>query len=165
VFVLPPEDAVTLMSNRGRTTELVPSVTEIEMPLATPAAVGVPVRRPDEVLKVAQDGLLLIENRSVWPSGSLAVGVNEYALPTVAVVGGEPVMVGGLFDDALTCRENAGRLVRLRPSLTEMTMLRQVRASEAEGVPDRRPVVDENDRNRGLFEIENVSLLRSGSHA
>jgi hypothetical protein len=33
----------------------------------------------------------------VLPSGSVAVGVNAYCAPTVAVVGGAPLIVGGLF--------------------------------------------------------------------
>jgi hypothetical protein len=55
---------------------------------------GVPASRPVDELKLAQPGFLLIENRSVSPSASLAAGWNRYAKPTVAVVAGEPLIVG-----------------------------------------------------------------------
>ena len=47
------------------------------------------------MLKVAQEGLFVIENDKVLPDGSVAVGVNEYPVPTVTLVGGAPDMVGG----------------------------------------------------------------------
>jgi hypothetical protein len=40
--------------------------------------VGLPLSAPVELLKVAQEGLFLIANRSVRPFGSDAVGVKEY---------------------------------------------------------------------------------------
>jgi hypothetical protein len=86
------------------------------------AATGVPCRRPVVVLNVAQLGLFAMLNVSVPPSASLAVGVNEYCVPTVAVVGGDPVIVGGMFD-AATVIENAANGVDAVPSLTLMTML------------------------------------------
>jgi hypothetical protein len=43
----------------------------------TCAAVGVPARRPLEVLKVAHDGVLVMLKVSLSPSASLAVGVKE----------------------------------------------------------------------------------------
>ncbi len=54
-----------------------PSETEIETFVYEPtsAAVGVPLNRPVEVLKLAQAGRLAIENVSACPSGSEAVGV------------------------------------------------------------------------------------------
>ena len=58
-----------------------------------PAAVGVPDSCPVLVLKVAQAGLPVIVKAGVLPSESLAVGVNEYLLPVVAVVAGVPDIV------------------------------------------------------------------------
>jgi hypothetical protein len=55
---------------------------------------GVPCSRPVVVLNVAQLGRFTMLNVSVPPSGSLAVGWNEYAVPAVTVVGGEPEIVG-----------------------------------------------------------------------
>ena len=51
-----------------------PSMTEIRMFEYVPATVGVPLRRPVTVLKLAQAGLLLTANLSVLPSGSVAEG-------------------------------------------------------------------------------------------
>jgi hypothetical protein len=90
------------------------------MPLVVPmfAAPGVPSSRPVEAQKVAQAGRLVMLNVSVPPLASLALGVNEYCVPAVAVVGGAPVMVGallgggllggGALGGALTAIENAG---------------------------------------------------------
>ena len=47
------------------------------------------------MLNVAQAGLFVMENDRVYPDGSVAVGVNEYADPAVTLVGGVPEMVGG----------------------------------------------------------------------
>jgi hypothetical protein len=85
-------------------------------------ATGVPCRRPVVVLNVAHVGRFTMLNVSVPPSLSLAVGVNEYCVATVAVVGGVPEIVGAAFDD-VTAIENAGSGVEAVPSLTLMTML------------------------------------------
>ena len=47
------------------------------------------------MLKVAQAGLFVIENERVLPDGSVVVGVNEYTVPAITLVGGVPNMVGG----------------------------------------------------------------------
>src|SRR5262245_11111144 len=74
-------------------------------------------------------------------------------------------MTGDLFAFGLMTSENAGSDTLVVPSVTLMTMLLQVRACEADGVPHTWPVVDENDAKPGLFTIENVSLLPSASVA
>jgi hypothetical protein len=74
---------------------LLPSLTEMRMFENVPATVGVPLRRPVLVLKLAQAGRLPMANVSGWPSGSVAEGWKEYATPTVPVVLGVPEIVGG----------------------------------------------------------------------
>jgi hypothetical protein len=54
------------------------------------------------MLNVAQAGLFVMENDRVYPDGSVAVGVNEYADPAVTLVGGVPEMVGGGGAETLT---------------------------------------------------------------
>ena len=67
------------MANAGNTALDVPSVTLITMFEYVPtfAAAGVPLNWPVLVLKLAHEGLLLIENVSVLPLGSVVVGVKE----------------------------------------------------------------------------------------
>ena len=70
---------MTAMANAGSTALDVPSLTLITMfeYVPTLAAAGVPLNRPVLVLKLAQEGLLLIENVSVLPLGSVVVGMKE----------------------------------------------------------------------------------------
>ena len=70
--------------------------------MPTLPAAGVPLSCPVAMLKVAQGGRFVIENDSVWPAGPLAVGVNEYVVPAVTLVGGVPEMVGGDGAETLT---------------------------------------------------------------
>ena len=116
--------ALTTIENAASCALSWPSLTRITMFANVPTFVvaGVPCSRPVVVLNVAQVGWLETLNVSVPPSESLAVGVNEYCVPTVAVVGGAPEIVGGMFDEA-TAIENAGNGVDAFPSLTLMTML------------------------------------------
>src|SRR5436190_23985110 len=102
-----------------------------------PAAVGVPCSWPVAALNVAQAGRFVMLKVSVSPSGSLAVGVNEYATPVVAVVAGVPEIVGGRFG-CVTSIENAGNDAVACPSLTLIAMLADVPA--AVGVAWRCPV-------------------------
>jgi hypothetical protein len=64
---------------------------------------------------------LAIENVSVLPDGSVVVGVKEYAVPTVALVFGEPEIVGPEAPVA-TVIANAGNDALATPSLTLITM-------------------------------------------
>lgn len=76
-----------------------PSVTVSTMLALVPTSLleGVPCRRPVLVLKFIHEGLPVTENFSVWPSGSEAVGLKEYSLPTAIVASGVPDIVGALF--------------------------------------------------------------------
>jgi hypothetical protein len=55
---------------------------------------GVPVSAPVAMLNSAHPGRLEIEKASGLPSGSRAEGVKLYVEPAVAVVAGDPAMVG-----------------------------------------------------------------------
>src|SRR5688500_2355597 len=93
--------SLTEIVNAGSAALAWPSLTLITTAANVPtfAAVGMPCSRPVLELNVAQLGRFAMLNVSVPPSGSLAVGVNEYAAPTVAVVGGAPEIVGVEFDE------------------------------------------------------------------
>ena len=95
----------TVMLNVGRDAFVTPSVAVMMMLEKTPAAVGVPESLPVDVLKIAHAGLFRTLKVSALPSGSRAVGWKEYATPTVAVVGGEPVIVGDALAFALITSE------------------------------------------------------------
>ena len=55
---------------------------------------GVPAILPVEAVNFAHDGLLVMEKRNRFPSGSEAVGWNVYCEPATTVAGGEPEIVG-----------------------------------------------------------------------
>src|SRR5262245_9060277 len=76
-----------------------PSLTLMRMFAVVPAfaAVGVPESWPFAVLKVAHCGRFAMENVSLSPSASLAVGTKEYVAPTAIVVIGVPEMLGAVF--------------------------------------------------------------------
>jgi hypothetical protein len=126
----------------------------------SPAA-GVPSNRPVALLNVAQLGRLAMLNVNVPPSRSLALGVNEYCVPAVAVVDGVPVIVGGLFGEgaALTAIENAGNSADTWPSLTLITMPVETPTSPALGVPTSCPVEPEKLAQLGRLATVNVSAL------
>jgi hypothetical protein len=69
--------AATVIAKAGNDAEADPSLTLITMPAEVPtfAAVGVPLRSPELVLKLAHDGRPLMENtRGPAPAGSVALG-------------------------------------------------------------------------------------------
>jgi len=67
----------TVIVKAGSDFVLFPSLTEMRMFENVPATVGVPLRRPVLVLKLAQAGRLPTANVNVWPSGSVAEGWKE----------------------------------------------------------------------------------------
>src|SRR5690606_25313731 len=117
----------TVIENSGSEALVLPSVTVMRMLLYVPTwfVPGVPSSRPVDVLNDAHPGLFVILNVSVSPSGSFADGVNAYADPTVALVGGVPVIVGARFAGgaAVTVIENGGNEALALPSLTLIRML------------------------------------------
>jgi hypothetical protein len=159
-------DCVTAIANGASAVVSWPSLTLILMFANEPtlAAAGVPCSRPVDAVNVAHVGRLTMLKVSVPPFASLAVGVNVYCVPTVAVVGGVPEIVGGVLDDA-TVIENAGSAADALPSLTLMTMLLYVRMWDAPGVPCSAPVLTLNVAHVGRFAIANLNVLPSASAA
>ena len=99
------------------------------------------------------------------PSASLALGWNEYAAPTVAVVAGEPVIVGARFGGACTSIEKLASDALAVPSLTLMTMLLYVATAALPGVPLIVPVTVLNDAQFGRFVATKDKVLPFGSDA
>ena len=159
---------VTVTENGASETLAVPSDTEIVMLLKVMPAtllLGVPVRRPVELLNVAQLGRLTMEYVSVLPSGSEALGWKAYAWPTVADVAGVPLMTGARLP-VVTEIENGASETLAVPSDTEIEMLLNARPAKLLlGVPVSRPVELLKVAQVGLLVIENVSVLPSGSEA
>ncbi|HJY36727.1 MAG TPA: hypothetical protein VJ299_04635, partial [Steroidobacteraceae bacterium] len=83
---------------------ILPSLTLITTFAYVPvlALVGVPDNCPVDVLNAAHAGLFAMENFSVSPLASAAVGRNAYALPAFTDVAGAPLIVGALFGAAET---------------------------------------------------------------
>src|SRR5262249_32177900 len=133
---------VTVMVKAGSDAEPYPSLVLITIPEYVPTfvAAGFPLSCPVALLKLAHEGWFAMEKVRVLPEGSFAVGVNEYAAPTVTLVPGVPEMVGGEDDGTplpvRTCTENAGKVAVFRPSLTAITMFEYVPTLLAEGVPE-----------------------------
>lgn len=124
-----------------------PLLTEITIFEYVPAAVGVPDSVPVAMLKVAQAGMFWTLKESAAPA-SLACGVKAYAVPTVSVVAGVPVMLGGALTGGGAAAVAADTLMvkgasdaAAKPSLTLITMLREVPALALVGVPESCPVV------------------------
>jgi len=79
---------------------------------------------------------------------------------------GDPLTRGGrLVPVASTVIENGGRELLSLPSLTLITMFEEVPSRELPGVAVSLPVRVLNAAHVGLFRIEKVSLLPSGSLA
>lgn len=154
--------SLTVMENEDNEVVALPSLTRITMfeYVPTCALVGVPDKRPVDVLKLAHAGLLEILNVNESPFASFAVGVKAYALPTPTDVEGVPEMVGAvlLVEPEVTPIANAGSEVVALPSLTRMTMFENVPTLELVGVPAKRPVDVLNVAHTGLLEMLNVSL-------
>ena len=70
------------------------------------------------MLKFAHEGLFVMEKVRPLPAGSLAVGVNEYPVPTGAFVPGEPDISG----PETTTMVDAGSDALATPSLTLITI-------------------------------------------
>ena len=115
--------AFTVTANADSAADALPSLTLITTPEVVPTspAPGVPLSCPLPVLKLAQEGLLMIEKVRVLPDGSVVVGVKEYAVPTVTLVFGEPEIVGP-ETPAATVIANAGSEALATPSVTPITM-------------------------------------------
>jgi hypothetical protein len=115
--------AFTVIANADNEADVLPSLTLIRMPEVVPAsaAVGVPLNCPVAVLKLAQEGWLVTEKVRGLPDGSVVVGVNEYAVPTVTLVFGEPEIVGPETPAAAVIA-NAGSEALATPSVTLITM-------------------------------------------
>ena len=131
------------MENAGKETVVLPSLTRIVMFEYVPAldAFGVPDKRPVLVLNEAHVGRFWILNVKALPSGSDALGVNEYEEPMFTLVLGVPLIVGARLVGvvgAFTVIENAASVALARPSLTLMRMLLCV--PPCVGVPLNRPV-------------------------
>jgi hypothetical protein len=120
--------------NAGNDVVAVPSLTLIAMLANVPAAVGVPWILPVLAVKFNHAGRFAIENVRVSPVlGSLAVGVNEYCVPTCPVGDGVPEIDGGAFGAGATVIVNAGSEAVAVPSLTLIMTFENVPA--AVGVP------------------------------
>ena len=96
-----------VMENAGSDAEEWPSLTEITIPDHVPGALGVPFSAPLALENCAHAGLCEIEKRNLRAgvSGSVAVGTNEYALPTTTLVGGDPEIEGGEAAKAVAVKE------------------------------------------------------------
>src|SRR5215469_1211180 len=100
------------------------------------------------------------------PLASLALGLNIYAVETVALVAGVPEMLGGGgVAAASTVMMKAGREAVCAPSLTLMTIGLEVPTFDAAGVPLSVPVFVLNAAHEGLPVMANVSLRALASEA
>jgi hypothetical protein len=119
-------------------------------------------------LKAAQEGLFTMLNVTPEPD---ALGVNEYALPTVAVIAGEPEIVGAPPPPppvpvppelAEVVMWNSALVAVLTPSDTRMRMSLWVPTFAAAGVPVRLPVVALKAAHDGLLTMVNARVFLAG---
>jgi hypothetical protein len=136
------------MANGGSDVVAAPSLTLITMfeNVPTFASVGVPASRPVLVLKLAHDGRFEIENRSLSPSASDAVGWKLYACPAMTLGAGEPEIVGGVLAGGggalrgLTTIRNGPIERESRPSVTVIVMSPVSPTCSSPGEPVSAPV-------------------------
>ena len=162
--------AATVIVNAGSDAVAVPSLTLIVTFENVPAAVGVPWSWPVLAVNVAHAGRFAIENVNGLLFGSLALGVNEYIVPTCTDVDGEPEIVGGEFGGGgggggadVTVIVNAGNGTLDVPSLTPIVMFANVPA--AVGVPCNWPVVALKLAHAGRLRIPKFKTSPFGSLA
>src|SRR5688572_18319277 len=158
---------LTVIENAATEAPICPSVTLIKMFACVPTwlAPGVPLSCPVLVLNAAQTGWFAIANVKLSPSGSFAVGVNEYCDPWFTVVAGVPVIVGGALLAASTTMENGASEALACPSLTLITIFACVPTWLGPGVPLNCPVLVLKAAQTGGFATENVKGPPSGSFA
>ena len=164
--------ATTVIVNAGSDAVDVPSDTDMTMPGCAPTAPdpGVPLNRPVDALKLAQPGFPLMLKESACPSGSDAVGRNEYALPAVTAGAGEPLMTGsrlsgGGGSPAETMMSNAGSELEATPSDTEITTPANVPTSLSAGVPESSPLSGSKLVHDGRLSTLKDRTCPSGSEA
>jgi hypothetical protein len=162
---VPSASCNTEIENAGSETCALPSLTVIWMlaNVAMSSRPGVPESLPLVVLNEAQAGLLAIEKVSGSPSASVALGWKVYAMPIMSDRSGEPDIVGARFAGAVTWIVNEGSETVASASEMEIVMRAEVPTSAAPGVPVRRPVEVLNVAQAGLFCIDQVRVLPSGS--
>ena len=150
----------TVKLNDGSSTDKVPSDTAIIISekLPTSSFVGVPDKVPVEVSKLAQLGLLVIENVRLSPtSTSLAIGIKLYAESSSIEVAGVPEMLGASLV-LFTVIVNASSAVLVVPSETLIMTLAKLPTSSFVGEPDKVPVEVSKLAQLGLLLIANVRL-------
>ncbi|HUA26923.1 MAG TPA: hypothetical protein VMA54_22525, partial [Steroidobacteraceae bacterium] len=88
---------VTFTANERRQLRAVPLLTQMAMPEKVLAWYEMPESSPVDELKVAHQGLLVIEKVSLPPEEFFAVGWNLYWCASSTLVAGVPLMVGGVL--------------------------------------------------------------------
>ena len=117
--------ALTVIENGPRLAEASPSETLMTIFWCVPTSDGpaTPLMLPVDALNDNHAGFPVMLNDRASPSGSEALGVNEYDCPSVTVPGGVPEIIGDeLTATSLTVIENGPRLAEACPSETLMTM-------------------------------------------